>query len=219
MPAVRHPLAAPAAVAALVAAAMFAPAPFADAFPQPPESRKEPAAEAPTPPGPDTATALPDSAAVAAAAAAKVAKDRGRAEALYAKGYDETRDATRLASSGKAKDARKKYSKALDRFEEAVRLDANYFEAWNMVGYCARQTGDLKRSFDAYDRCLALNPDYEAAHEYRGEAYLMGGEIDKAKEELEWLRARQSAEAKTLEAAIQSAEQGKSGSSGSGGSW
>lgn len=217
MPAARRPLV---ALAALVAAVLVAPAPWAGAFPQPPESRKEPAAEAPTPPpGPDSASALPDSATAAAAAAAKAAKDRGRAEALYAKGYDETRDATRLASSGKAKDARKKYSKALERFAEAVRLAPNYFEGWNMVGYCARQTGDLKRSFDAYDRCLALNPDYEAAHEYRGEAYLMSGEIEKAKQELEWLKARQSAEAATLEAAIQAAEQGKSGSSGSGGSW
>lgn len=194
-----------ASLAALLAALPEA----ALAFPQPPEPRErdvKPAAEA----SPADTAAAPDSASGGAAKKA-ASKERRRAEELYAKGYEEAHHAGDLDASGKTKDARKEFERALNRFEEAVRLDDRYFEAWNMIGYCARRTGDLKRSFDAYDRCLALSPDYEPAHEYRGEAYLMSGEIEKAKTELAWLRDRKSAQAEILEAAIETAEKGKAG--------
>lgn len=207
--------------AASLAAILFACLPVAAAaFPQPPEKSEPPAATAATTAAQraDSAAAPGDSAAAAAPEAAP-SKERRRAEALYAKGYEEARAAADLAAAGKAKESRKKYESALRRFDEAVRLDDRYFEAWNMLGYCARRTGDLKRSFDAYDRCLALNPDYAPAHEYRGEAYLMNGETEKARAELEWLRARSSDQAAILESAIEAAEKGKAGGSGSPGGW
>ena len=199
------------------------------AFPQPPQKREPAASAAVDAPRADSAavesasTARADSTARDSTArdstAAPASNERRRAEALYAKGYEESRRAADLEASGKAKEARKEYERALGRFDEAVRLDERYFEAWNMLGYCARKTGDLRRSFDAYDRCLALRPDYEPAHEYRGEGYLQNGEIEKAKGELQWLRERKSAQADLLEAAIEAAEKGKAGSTGPGGSW
>jgi lipoprotein NlpI len=113
-------------------------------------------------------------------------------------------------AAGKANDAKKKFGKARGKFEEAVKLDPDYFEAWNMLGYSARQSGDLKASFAAYDKCLAIKPDYDEAHEYRGEAYLMSGQIDLAKQELAWLKAEGSDEAEELAEAIEKAE-GKKG--------
>jgi tetratricopeptide (TPR) repeat protein len=75
-----------------------------------------------------------------------------------------------------------------------------------MVGYCARNTGDLKRAFSAYQKCLAIQPDYDEAHEYLGEAYVQSGDLAKAKIELAWLRANDSDEADELAAIIAAAQ-------------
>ena len=119
-------------------------------------------------------------------------------EQLYAKGYDEAQEAKKLKKDGKAGDAKKKFGKAIKKFEAAVDRDPAYYQAWNMLGYCARNLGDLKRAFSAYEKCLSIKPDYDEAHEYLGEAYLQSGNLEKAKVELAWLRANDSKEADEL---------------------
>lgn len=141
--------------------------------------------------------------------AAEAARARARAKTLYSKAYEETERAKADLVAKKDKDAAKRFSKALKQFDEATRLDPAYFEAWNMVGYCARKTGDLKRAFAAYEKSLAINPDYEEAHEYLGEAWLLSGDIAKAREQLAWLKEKQSEEAAELEASIEAAEKAK----------
>ena len=136
---------------------------------------------------------------------------RTQAETYYAAGYKDVEKAKKDKEAGKANDAKKRFGKARGKFEEAVKLDPDYFEAWNMLGYSARQSGDLKASFAAYDKCLAIKPDYDEAHEYRGEAYLMNGQIDLAKQELAWLKAEGSDEAEELAEAIEKAEGKKAG--------
>ena len=79
-----------------------------------------------------------------------------------------------------------------------------------MVGFCARKSGDLKRAFDAYQKCLAIEPEYAEAHEYLGEAYLMSGDLAKAKEQLAWLRSRKSDEADELGEKVEAYEKGGS---------
>ncbi len=138
--------------------------------------------------------------------AAMVAEAHARAKQLYQKAYDQTDAAKADLEKGKTKDAKKKFEKALKGFDEATRLWPEFFEAWNMVGYTSRKTGDLKRAFAAYDRALTLSPDYEEAHEYLGEAYLMSGDLKRAKEQLEWLQSHDSEEKLELEAAIKKFE-------------
>ena len=171
------------------------------AAPSPPP-RQEPPPQAPA-----TTSLLGDTLSAAAAKGAS----RVEAESLYAAGYRDVEKAKKDKKAGKDKDAKKRFGKARGKFEQAVRLDPQYFEAWNMLGYSARQSGDLKASFAAYDQCLAIKPDYDEAHEYRGEAYLMNGQIDQAKQELAWLRAEGSDEADELAEAIEKVEGKKSG--------
>jgi Flp pilus assembly protein TadD len=140
--------------------------------------------------------------------AAMVAEAHARAKQLYQKGYDETDQAKAYLQKGKTKDAKKKFEKALKRFDEATQLWPEFYEAWNMVGYTSRKTGDLKRAFAAYDRALTLSPDYEEAHEYLGEAYLMSGDLKRAKEQLAWLQEHDSEEKVELEASIKKFEAG-----------
>lgn len=144
---------------------------------------------------------------------------RIEAEDLYAKGYAEAQEGKQLKKDGKAGDAKKKFGKAIKKFEGAVQRDPAYYEAWNMVGYCSRNLGDLKRAFSAYEKCLSIKPDYAEAHEYRGEAYLQSGDLAKAKVELAWLRANDSDEADELaekvdEAAKKAGEKGSEKESG-----
>jgi tetratricopeptide (TPR) repeat protein len=73
----------------------------------------------------------------------------------------------------KAQDrAKKDFSKAQAKFESAVKLNPNLYQAWNYVGYSKRNLGDYGGALEAYDRALKLNPQYFEAIEYRGHAYL-----------------------------------------------
>jgi len=133
---------------------------------------------------------------------------RTQAERSYTEGWKLSEDAKKELASGKEDSAKKKFGKALKRFDEATQIDPQYFLAWNMVGFCARKSGDLKRSFAAYAKCLEIEPEYAQAHEYLGEAYLMSGEVPKAKEQLAWLQSRKAAEADQLAPKIEAYAKG-----------
>ncbi|HET9325852.1 MAG TPA: tetratricopeptide repeat protein [Candidatus Eisenbacteria bacterium] len=106
------------------------------------------------------------------------------AERTYALAYDEVAKGNKELAAGKTKNAQKKFKKALGYAESSTSYDANYFEAWNLVGYCARKLGDYDKAFTAYDKSLAINPEYAPAREYLGEAYLEKGNLQKAHEQL-----------------------------------
>ena len=131
---------------------------------------------------------------------------RAEAEKLYAKGYDQAQDAKKLDEAGKAKDAKKQFEKALKNFQGAVDRDAQYYQAWNMIGFCSRHLGDFKKAFAAYDKSLSIKPDYDEAHEYLGEAYLKSGNLEQAKAQLTWLRDHGSDEASELAEKIEAVE-------------
>lgn len=124
---------------------------------------------------------------------------RAEAEQSYALAYEEVAKAKKDLEDGKAKNAAKRFQRALGRCEQAVELDERYHEAWNLLGYTARQIGDYDRSFKAYDRCLAIKPDYAPAREYLGEAWLDKGDAKKARDQMVWLeRLGATEELKTL---------------------
>ena len=126
---------------------------------------------------------------------------RQEAEASYALAYEEVGKARKDIEDGKAKNAEKKFRRALERCEKAVALDERYHEAWNLLGYTARKTGDYDKAFKAYERCLAIKPDYAPAREYLGEAWLEKGDAKKARDQMVWLeRLGATVELKTLKA-------------------
>jgi thioredoxin-like negative regulator of GroEL len=71
-----------------------------------------------------------------------------------------------------------------------------------MLGYSLRMSGDVDGAFDAYWKCLAIDPEHAGAHEYLGEAYLRTGKIEQAKGELAWLEKKGAKEAAILAASI-----------------
>jgi len=155
---------------------------------------------------------------------------------LYDSGYDEVdraaedlETAVKLEAAGDEKSvkeakksresAAKRYKKAIDKFKKTTELLPEFHEAWNMLGYSYRKTGQVGNAYKAYDTCLKLKPDYEPAHEYLGEAHLVAGNVEKAKVELEWLKSRKSDLASKLEQAIQSYAAGDSSQAHGGAGW
>lgn len=149
---------------------------------------------------------IPGSPAQPAEAAAK--RGRADAEKIYAKAWETAEEAKKELAAGKPDSAKKRFGKALKKFDEATQIDPSYYQAWNMVGFCSRKTGDLKRAFEAYQKCLSIEPEYAEAHEYLGEAYLMSGDRAKAKEQLAWLLSRKSGEAEELAEKIEAFDKG-----------
>ena len=73
---------------------------------------------------------------------------------------------------------------AIEMFTTATRENPQSADAFNMLAYSYRKSGDLDNAFTNYDKALALDPDHEEAHEYLGEAYLAAGDVAKAEEQL-----------------------------------
>lgn len=96
------------------------------------------------------------------------------------------------------------YAQARRHFEEAVRLDAYLYEGFTYLGYANRKLGRHAQALDAYQRALALNPDYSYAIEYQGQAYLGLNRIDEARFNYLRLYALNKGQAKKLLQAMQS---------------
>ncbi len=78
--------------------------------------------------------------------------------------------------------AQKAYGSAIESQTTAVKADPKSYEAENELGYALRKTGQYAPAIEAYDRALALNGAFFPAVEYRGEAYLSVGELQRAKD-------------------------------------
>ena len=84
------------------------------------------------------------------------------------------------------------YANALlkaDRFEEAIDVldlldDPNTPRALNYRGYATRRLGRTDEGIGYYLRSVALDPAYPQVREYLGEAYVIEGKYDLAREQL-----------------------------------
>jgi tetratricopeptide (TPR) repeat protein len=74
------------------------------------------------------------------------------------------------------------YALSRERFRTAVAADPGLKEAWNLIGYTSRRLGDYEESLSAYDKALAIAPDYPEAIEYRAELFLLTGRLPQVKE-------------------------------------
>lgn len=57
-------------------------------------------------------------------------------------------------------------------------------EAFNLLGYATRKSGDPRGALQYYQTALELDPKHLGANEYIGEAYLQLGDLAKAEEHL-----------------------------------
>ena len=133
---------------------------------------------------------------------------RQEAESWYNDAYGDISKAKDLLAQDKPdkKKAEKMFKRAIDRADEALKLDNNYYEALNLQGFAWRKLGNYKKSLDAYAACLRIEPDYAPAREYYGQALLESGDREGAEAQLAYLKRLKADDlAKQLEDAIAAA--------------
>jgi tetratricopeptide (TPR) repeat protein len=67
----------------------------------------------------------------------------------------------------------KSYAAALPVLQQVVAKDPQNADAYNLMGYATRKSGDPNGSLRFYTTALQIDPKHLGAHEYIGEAYLM----------------------------------------------
>jgi Flp pilus assembly protein TadD len=81
------------------------------------------------------------------------------------------------------------YTSAITLLQGVVARDAKNADAYNMLAYATRKNGDPTAAIPIYEKALALDAKHRGAHEYIGEAYLMLGDLPKAKQHLSTLNS------------------------------
>jgi len=82
---------------------------------------------------------------------------------------------------------RKEYKKAIVELNKILAEKPNHADAWNLLGFSARKSGDFKTAKTAYTKALSINPKHTRAMEYMGEMYLSLNQPAKAEELLSQL--------------------------------
>jgi len=90
---------------------------------------------------------------------------------------------------GRAAIAREDWTGAQALLRKAVERSPQDANAHNLYAYSLRKGPhpEMDQVFRHYNEALRLNPNHRAAHEYLGEAYLMTGNVQKARELLSQL--------------------------------
>jgi Flp pilus assembly protein TadD len=67
----------------------------------------------------------------------------------------------------------KNYQASLPLLQQVVAKDPRNADAYNLMGYATRKSGNANGSLQYYQQALAIDARHLGAHEYIGEAYLM----------------------------------------------
>ena len=87
-------------------------------------------------------------------------------------------------AAGKKAIEAKDWQTAIKSLSSAALRDTRNADIQNYLGFAHRNIGKMDLAFRHYERALRLNPRHRGAHEYVGEAYLIVGNLAKAKEHL-----------------------------------
>ena len=77
----------------------------------------------------------------------------------------------------------KRYDEALQTLD--MLKDANTPRALNYRGYATRKLGRTEEGISYYLKSVAMDPNYAQVREYLGEAYVLQGKFDLARQQLE----------------------------------
>ena len=67
----------------------------------------------------------------------------------------------------------KNYAAAIPLLQQVVAKNPRDADAYTLMGYATRKSGNANGSLQFYNQALGLDPKHIGAHEYIGEAYLM----------------------------------------------
>jgi tetratricopeptide (TPR) repeat protein len=104
------------------------------------------------------------------------------------------------------------YQGSLPLLQQVVAKDPQNADAYNLMGYAVRKSGDANGSLRYYQQALAIDPRHIGAHEYIGEAYLMldrPADAEQHLARLDSLCVFGCSEYRMLKAAVANYKQGK----------
>ena len=101
-------------------------------------------------------------------------------------GSEDKASADPVIATAKAAIARKDWAAAQAGLKQALAGTPNNADYHNLYAYSLRKgpNPDMTAVFSHYADALRIDPKHRGAHEYSGEAYLMAGDLPKAKEHL-----------------------------------
>jgi tetratricopeptide (TPR) repeat protein len=76
------------------------------------------------------------------------------------------------------------YGPALPLLQQVVARDPRNADAYNLLGFATRKSGNAQGSLQYYTTALQIDPKHLGAHEYIGEAYLMLDQPQQAEQHL-----------------------------------
>lgn len=83
-------------------------------------------------------------------------------------------------ANAKAAIDRKDYAGAIAALTRVTQAEPRNPEAFNLLGFATRKSGNPRGSLVHYQKALELDPKHLGAHEYMGEAYLMLDDLPNA---------------------------------------
>ena len=84
---------------------------------------------------------------------------------------------------------KEKYEKAIKQLKRAIARDKTDADAWNLLVFAARKSGDFETAEEAYQQALTLKPNHKGALEYQGQLFISQGKLDAARENLQKLQS------------------------------
>jgi Flp pilus assembly protein TadD len=106
----------------------------------------------------------------------------------------------------------KNYAAAIPVLQQVVAKNPKNADAYNLLGFATRKSGNPQGSLQYYTTALQIDPKHLGANEYIGEAYLMLGQPQQAEQHLarlDQLCVFGCAEYRELKAAIANYKAGK----------
>ena len=115
-------------------------------------------------------------------------------------------------SRAKAMVEAKNFKEAIPLLQQVVAKEPKNAEAYNLLGYATRKSGNPNGSLQYYTTALQIDPKHLGANEYLGEAYLMLDKLPQAEQQLarlDQLCMFGCVEYRTLKAAVADYKAGK----------
>ena len=77
-------------------------------------------------------------------------------------------------------DEQQQWARAIPLYEQAIKLDPNFGDAWNSVAYCYARIGQFDRAIDAMKKYTEILPNQPNPHDTMAEILLMAGKYQDA---------------------------------------
>ncbi len=81
---------------------------------------------------------------------------------------------------GNAFSSKGEYDRAIQDYDQSIKLNPNYARAFNNRGVAYQKKGEYDRAMNDFDESIKLNPQYASAFVNRAQAYLNKGEYERA---------------------------------------